>query len=134
SFVVASVDAGVAWLTSKQSASGEFYSPKTQSNPQLSTLESLSTLIYLNKSAGIDLTSASAFIAQSPINNSTEHLAKIILIKRGLGAAYSPELSFLAARQMAYSGFGHDASYVADPLSTALALEVFAQIGTANPG
>lgn len=134
SFVVASVDAGVDWLTSKQGVSGELYSPQTSSNSQLSTLESLLTLIYLNKSAGIDWTSASAFIAPSPINNSTEHLAKTILIKRGLGAAYSSELSFLAARQMAYSGFGHDASYEADPLSTALALDVFAQIGTENPG
>lgn len=134
SFVVASVDTGITWIKSKQGADGEFYSPQTQSSPQLSTLESLSTLIYLNKSVGIDLPSANAFVAPSPINNSTEHLAKIILIKRGLGAAYSPELSSLVARQMAYSGFGHDVSYEADPLSTALALDVFAQIGTENPG
>lgn len=134
SFVVASVDTGITWIKSKQGADGEFYSPQTQSNPQLSTLESLSTLIYLNKSVGIDLPSANAFVAPSSINNSTEHLAKIILIKRGLGAAYSPELSSLVARQMTYSGFGHDVSYEADPLSTALALNVFAQIGTENPG
>lgn len=134
SLVVASVDTGVTWLKSKQGASGEFYSPQTQSSPQLSTLESLSTLIYLNKSAGIDLPSANSFIAPSSINNGTEHLTKVILIKRGMGAAYSPELSSLVARQMAYSGFGHDVSYEADPLSTALALDVFAQIESENPG
>lgn len=128
SLVVASVDTGATWLKSKQGTSGEFYSSPTQSNPQLSMLESLSALIYLNKSAGIDLLSANAFIAPSSINNSTEHLAKIILIKRGMGAAYSSELSSLVARQMAYSGFGHDISYETDPLSTALALDVFTQI------
>ncbi|AQT60928.1 hypothetical protein B0D95_13175 [Cellvibrio sp. PSBB023] len=134
SVAIASVDTGVAWLKSKQGAQGEFYSPQTQSNPQLSTLESLSTLVFLNKTTGVNLVAANEFVAPSPINYSTEHLAKTILIKHGLGAAYAPELSSLAQRQMPYSGFGYGVGYEADPLSTALALEVVAKVGSENPG
>lgn len=134
SLVVASIDSGTAWLKSKQSPSGEFYSPQTQSNSQLSTLESLTTLIGLNKVAGSNIPSAVEFVSPSSVKNSTEQLAKIISIKHGLGAAYSPELSALAARQMEYSGFGHDVAYEADPLSTALALDVLAKVGAESPG
>lgn len=134
SVAIASVEVGVTWLKSRQGAHGEFYSPQTQSSPQLSTLESLSTLVFLNKTTGINLVAANEFVAPSPINNSTEHLAKTILIKHGVGAAYAWELSSLAQRQMPYSGFGYDVGYEADPLSTALALEVVAKVGSENPG
>ncbi len=134
SVTIASMDTGVAWLKSRQGIQGEFYSPQTQSNPQLSTLESLATLVFLNKTMDVNLVAANEFVAPSPINHSTEHLAKTILIKQGLGAAYAPELSSLAQRQMPYSGFGYGVGYEADPLSTALALEVIAKVGSENPG
>src|SRR5690606_33552601 len=133
SFAIASVDAGVTWLKVTQGADGIFYSSQTQSNSQLSTLESLLTLIYLNDTVDVNLSSAMEYLVPSSVNNSTEHLAKVVLVKHGLGADYASELLSLVERQMPYSGFGYDHAYEADPLSTALALEVFASVDTERP-
>src|SRR5690606_39597852 len=85
-----------------------FYSSQTQSNSQLSTLESLLTLIYLNDTVDVNLSSAMEYLVPSSVNNSTEHLAKVVLVKHGLGADYASELLSLVERQMPYSGFGYD--------------------------
>lgn len=133
SFAIASVDVGATWLKVTQGADGIFYSSQTQSNSQLSTLESLLTLIYLNDTVDVNLSSAMEYLVPSSVNNSTEHLAKVVLVKHGLGADYASELLSLVERQMPYSGFGYDHAYEADPLSTALALEVFASVDTERP-
>ncbi|HEY7216212.1 MAG TPA: prenyltransferase/squalene oxidase repeat-containing protein, partial [Thermoanaerobaculia bacterium] len=116
------IPAGVAYLAGSQSADGSWASSEVRR--VLATVESLRALQAVSQGPAAR-SAAADFLAAAPIEDSDDRARRIAALAAE-GRAVAPLVAQLLADDDAHGGWGLTASFVADPLDTALALSALA--------
>ncbi|HSK81015.1 MAG TPA: prenyltransferase/squalene oxidase repeat-containing protein [Thermoanaerobaculia bacterium] len=120
------VASGVAYLSGGQEADGSWQS--TEVRRVLATTEALRALQAVGQTPAVR-SAAASFLAAEPIED-TDDRARRIVVLAAEGSGVSSLVSQLLADADSQGGWGLTASFVSDPLDTALALTALASQAT----